>query len=63
MLEIRPNCGGGFQPRPVRPVGAWRGNTGLGHDPARDRRRHTPYTRAEIAAFVASLESLPPSER
>lgn len=48
---ICPNCGGGFQPRPIRPANAWREGTGLVNDPAGTRRRHTPYTREQIAEF------------
>ena len=49
---ICPNCGGGFQPRPIRPANAWREGTGLVNDPAGTRRRHTPYTREQIAEFA-----------
>ncbi|MEN9425640.1 MAG: hypothetical protein RL122_3023 [Pseudomonadota bacterium] len=27
-----PNCGGGFVPRPIRPVTNWKGDNYLGHD-------------------------------
>jgi uncharacterized protein len=53
LHDVCPNCGGGFEPRPIRPVGAWRPNTGLGTDPPSAARRRTPYTADEIAAFVA----------
>jgi uncharacterized protein len=60
---VCPNCGGGFQPRPVRPRRAWRDATGLEHDPPGTRRRHTPYSRDELAAFVAPIADIPPAER
>ena len=63
LHDVCPNCGGGFQPRPVRPASAWRDGTGLGHDPPGTRRRHTPYSRAELDAFIAPLRAVPPSER
>ncbi len=63
LQNVCPNCGGGFQPRPVRPVRAWRPTAGLGHDPAGSRRRHTPFTREEIEAFVAEVRDLPPERR
>jgi hypothetical protein len=56
---VCPNCGGGFKPRPIRPVRAWREGTGLGHDPPSDRRRRSPYDRAEIDAFVAAVRDVP----
>jgi len=61
--NVCPNCGGGFEPRPVRPAAAWREGTGLAHDPPGTRRRHTSYTRGELEAFSAGLRRLPPSER
>ena len=39
---VCPNCGGGFKPRPIRPLRAWREGTGLAHDPPGDRRRPQP---------------------
>jgi hypothetical protein len=63
LQNVCPNCGGGFQPRPTRPAGAHREGTGLVHDPAGTRRRHTRYSREEIAAFSASLRDVPPATR
>jgi hypothetical protein len=61
--NVCPNCGGGFEPRPIRPAKDRREGTGLAHDPPGTERRHTPYTRAELDAFAGSLRGLPPSER
>jgi hypothetical protein len=61
--DVCPNCGGGFEPRPVRPRHAWRPGTGLAHDPAGDRRHHTPYERDEIRQFAGKLRETPPAER
>ena len=63
LNDVCPNCGGGFEPRPVRPKNAWRPGTGLGHDPPGRERRQTAYTREEIAAFAATLENVPASDR
>jgi hypothetical protein len=63
LHDVCPNCGGGFQMRPIRPARARRAGTGLGHDPAGTRRRHTGYTRAEIEAFATPLRDVPPGER
>jgi hypothetical protein len=60
---VCPNCGGGFQPRPIRPVRAWRDGTGLRHDPPGTRRRATPYTREQLDAFTAPVRDIPPAER
>jgi hypothetical protein len=63
LHDVCPNCGGNFETRPVRPANAWQDGTGLGHDPPGTRRRHTPYSREEIAAFVQPLLGVPPTER
>ena len=63
LHDVCPNCGGGLQPRPIRPSQAWREGAGLVHDPAGTRRRHTPYDRAAIEAFTATLRDVPPEER
>lgn len=60
---ICPNCGGGFQMRPIRPKRAWREGTGLGNDPPGGKRRHSPYTREEIEAFAETLLAVPLSQR
>ena len=60
---VCPNCGGGFQPRPIRPVNAWREGTGLVNDPAGTRRRQPSYSRDEIDALSAELRAVPPGER
>ena len=63
LRNVCPNCGGGFEPRPVRPARSWRETTGLVRDPPGTRRRHTPYEVAEIEAFAAGIAGIPPSER
>jgi uncharacterized protein len=63
LRDVCPNCGGNFEKRPVRPRQAWRDGTGLAHDPQGTQRRHSPYGREEIAAFVEPLRGAPPSER
>ena len=63
LHDVCPNCGGGFEARPVRPVRSWRETTGLAVDPAGTRRRHTPYSAAEIAEFAAPIAAIPPAER
>jgi len=63
LQNVCPNCGGGFVPRPIRPAGEWRPETGLAHDPPGTVRRHTRYSRDELAAFTARLRGVPPAER
>ena len=63
LHDVCPNCGGGFEPRPIRPRAAWREATGLAPDPPGSARRYTRYTASEIDAFVARLCEVPPTER
>jgi uncharacterized protein len=63
LHDVCPNCGGGFQPRPIRPQREWREGTGLNHDPASIKRRHTSYSADEIDAFVGTLSDVPARER
>src|SRR5215475_5289290 len=63
LRDVCPNCGGGFQLRPIRPAQSWREGTGLAVDPPGTRRRHTPYSREELEAFSATLRDVPPGER
>jgi uncharacterized protein len=63
LHDVCPNCGGGFQVRPIRPENAWRAGTGLAHDPAGTRRRHTPYSREELDAFTEPLCEVSPAAR
>jgi uncharacterized protein len=63
LRNVCPNCGGGFVPRPIRPAHAWRDGTGLVNDPPSPNRRHSPYTREQIAAFSATLRDTAPDGR
>ena len=63
LMNVCPNCGGGFVPRPVRPARNWKGDNFLGHDPAGTRVRHRPVDGRAHAAFAAPIARIPPHER
>ncbi|WP_309092212.1 DUF1272 domain-containing protein [Phenylobacterium sp.] len=65
LKNVCPTCGGGLQPRPIRPANAWRPELklGLANHPASDRRRHTPWSADQIDWIVERLSSVPPHER
>jgi hypothetical protein len=63
LHDVCPNCGGNFEPRPLRPARSWREGTGLANDSPGTRRHHTPYSRDELAAFVESVRTVPPGAR
>lgn len=63
LLNVCPNCGGGFVPRPVRPSRNWKNDNFLGHDPASTKTRHRPVDRAQHAEFAAGIRGIPPERR
>ncbi len=63
LMNVCPNCGGGFVPGPVRPARNWKGDNFLGHDPAGTRVRHRPVDGQAHAAFAAPIARIPPHER
>ena len=40
LTNVCPNCGGGFVPRPIRPVTEWREGLSLAKRPASTKRVH-----------------------
>jgi hypothetical protein len=63
LLNVCPNCGGGFTPRPIRPATNWKGNNFLGADPAGMTVRHRPVDAAAHARWCAAISPLPPARR
>jgi hypothetical protein len=59
------NCGGNLERRAIRPQHNYQPSesTGLGHHPASGKRVVTTYSHEAIAAHVARLKNIPPSER
>ena len=63
LSNVCPNCGGGFAPRPIRPVTERRPGLSLAKRPASTERVHLSYDRAEIAAFSKQVRDIPPERR
>ena len=63
LHNVCPNCGGGFEARPVRPRGEWRPGVSLAKRPAATLRVRSDYRLEEIAEFVARLKTTPPGSR
>ncbi len=63
LMNVCPNCGGGFVPRPIRPAAAYREGTGLVNDPPGTRRRSLGYSEQEIADLVSRLRAVDPADR
>jgi hypothetical protein len=63
LHNVCPNCGGGFERRPVRPAREWRPGLSLEKRPASTKRVHLSYSREEVAEFAARVRDVPPAER
>src|SRR5262245_1637668 len=61
--NVCPNCGGGFAPRPIRPVRRWKNGNYLGAFPAHTIPKHKPVDTAVHVNFSAALRRLAPEER
>jgi uncharacterized protein len=61
--NVCPNCGGGFSPRPVRPVRNWKNRNYLGAVPARTRVKHKPVDPAAHAIFSVEIRKIAPDQR
>ena len=63
LHNVCPNCGGGFAPRPIRPVTEWRQGLSLAKRPASAVRVDLSYSRSEIEAHMRRIEGIPPKDR
>ena len=61
--NVCPNCGGGFETRPVRPARNWKGDNYLGRDPASTTVRHRPVDAGQHARFAAAIRDIAPQRR
>lgn len=63
LSNVCPNCGGGFEKRPIRPVREWRPGLSVAKRPPSEKRRGLAYPKDEIAAFAEKIKAIPPAER
>jgi hypothetical protein len=63
LINVCPNCGGGFAERPVRPKKAYRPGVSITHQPASTTVVHKPVDVAEHAAFAEAIKRTAPHER
>jgi len=63
LVNVCPNCGGGFVPRPVRPSQNWKDNNYLGADPAGTAVKHRPVSPDAHARFAARIAAIPAERR
>jgi hypothetical protein len=63
LHNVCPNCGGGFVPRPIRPVIERRPGVCLVKQPASTQRVRLKWDRAELPEFVRTVRDILPEER
>lgn len=63
LLNVCPNCGGGFVPRPVRPAQNRRDGNYLGNDPASSVVRYKPVDLAAHWLWAATLSGIEAARR
>jgi hypothetical protein len=63
LQNVCPNCGGGFERRPVRPKSEQRPGVSLTQHPASSKRVHLKWDRATLSEFTDRVRAIPPAER
>ena len=63
LSNVCPNCGGGFEKRPIRPLREWRPGLSVAKRPPSDKRRSLSYSKDEVAAFAERIKAIPPADR
>lgn len=63
LHNVCPNCGGGFERRPIRPATEWRPGLSRGLRPPSLKRVRMRYTLEELAEHIARIEGIPPEAR
>jgi hypothetical protein len=59
LCDVCPNCGGGFERRPIRPKHEWVKGVSLATRPAQVEHRHRPVDLAKHAELVARVGARP----
>jgi uncharacterized protein len=63
LLNVCPNCGGGFVARPIRPATEWRPGLSVARRPPSSTRVLLSYSREDIAAFSHRIRDISPEDR
>lgn len=63
LLNVCPNCGGGFTPRPIRPKTEWRPGVSVAAQPPSSHRRSLNFDLADVRELSARVRHIPPEER
>ena|SRR5215467_5100479 len=63
LHNVCPNCGGGFEPRPIRPATEWQQGLCVARRPPSKTRVHRSYSLEHIAALSVRVRNIPPKDR
>ena len=63
LHNVCPNCGAGFERRPIRPAREWRPGLSLALRPASEQRVRLTCQLEEIAAFSDKIKHIMPEDR
>lgn len=63
LLNVCPNCGGGFVPRPIRSTKEWRPGLSVIKRPPSTKRIHLSYSLEEISLHSNKIKHIPPEDR
>ena len=63
LSNVCPNCGGGFERRPVRPAHEWRRHATVHHDPPTTKHTEQPVDPDTQRELIARVAHTPPHER
>lgn len=63
LANVCPNCGGGFERRPVRPATEWRKGISRAHQPPASERRRMKHGGDDLTAHIQRVRGVPPAQR
>jgi hypothetical protein len=63
LLNVCPNCGGGFVSRPIRPMVARRQGVSVEYQPPSTERTLTNYSMGELKEFSEATKDIKPEDR
>ena len=63
LINVCPNCGGGFEKRPVRPALDRKGGNDIQHYPPGAAFKHRPVDKDAHARFARDLAPIEPARR
>jgi uncharacterized protein len=63
LHNVCPNCGGGFEKRPVRPKTNWKSDNDLAHYPPTTKVKHRPVDAEAHTVFIEKIRTVAPEKR